>query len=248
MLICSQPIKASSLHHLSIPKSIQPSTSFHTHNQPQFTSLYHNMSQTFLNQLLNNPENRVQSEQGEQCSICLEEYDTLNTSTGTIECQIRLPCNHSIGSLCVVTWLQTGKNCPVCRAVFFGAASLAAITRSDDGPGVPLSESQENQSPALFVADIFHNLDFPPQASPQAHVPTQILRLATSMASRFTEFPDGQAFSTRCVAAVNIYMAARIWGRSLDLRDIARAAGIEVHEVTHLYQIMYPLRDQLTRM
>ena len=78
------------------------------------------MSQAFLNQLLNDPGNQVPFENGEKCIICLEEYETLNPTTGTIECKIRLPCNHGIGSSCLVTWLRTGNNCPVCRAAFFG--------------------------------------------------------------------------------------------------------------------------------
>ena len=85
----------------------------------------------------------MQSENGEKCIICLEEYDTLNPTTGNMECQIRLPCNHRIGSSCLVTWLRTGNNCPVWRAVFFGTGArqrigngIANVDRPTPGPPI----------------------------------------------------------------------------------------------------------------
>ena len=51
--------------------------------------------------------------------ICLEDYNTLNTSTGIVEWEIRLPCGHGLGSSCIVTWLQTNNSCPACRSTIF---------------------------------------------------------------------------------------------------------------------------------
>ena len=73
-----------------------------------------NLNQT-LSQLLSNSENRIQSQKGDECIICYREYNTLDPSTGAMECEIRLPCNHSIGSVCLVTWLREGNSCPMCR-------------------------------------------------------------------------------------------------------------------------------------
>ena len=77
------------------------------------------MSQEFLNHLLSTTKNRVRSKPGATCMICLEDYNTLNTSTGVVEWEVALPCGHRVGSSCIVTWLQTNNNCPACRAMFF---------------------------------------------------------------------------------------------------------------------------------
>ena len=116
------------------------------------------MSQNFLNQLLNNPENRVQSENGEKCIICLEEYDTLNPTTGNVECQIRLPCNHSIGSSCLVTWLRAGNNCPVYRAVFFSTRARQRIGNSVANVGRPISTPTVRDRAAIEAEVAPHGL------------------------------------------------------------------------------------------
>ena len=125
------PLCNSYSHILPKKSPASPHLSISPINSKTQKILYHTMSQTFLNQLLINPENQVHSKNGEKCIICLEEYETLNPSTGNFERQIRLPCNHSIGSACLVTWLRTGNNCPVCRATFFdiGARQRVVHTR-----------------------------------------------------------------------------------------------------------------------
>ena len=73
------------------------------------------MSQEYLNRLLSSPEHRVQGE----CVICLEPYNTLNSTTGIMEVEIRLSCGHTVGSACIVTWLRENNSCPLCRETFF---------------------------------------------------------------------------------------------------------------------------------
>lgn len=114
-----------------------PSTSpTYTYNSPLFTvstthlplslatreepnPLYRTMSREFLTHLLSTTENRVRSDQGANCMICLEDYNTLNTLTGVVEWEVDLPCGHRVGSSCIVTWLQANNNCPACRKKFF---------------------------------------------------------------------------------------------------------------------------------
>ena len=77
--------------------------------------IHPNMSQEYLTRLLSTPENRVQGE----CVICLEPYNTLNTTTGIIEAEVRLSCGHTVGSACIVTWLRDNNSRPLCRETFF---------------------------------------------------------------------------------------------------------------------------------
>lgn len=83
------------------------------------------MAEAFISQLLR-AENRVQPTSNDQpCIICLAECGTLCPETGIVEWEIRLPCNHTVGSRCIAKWLDpadVGNNsCPLCRHVFFPA-------------------------------------------------------------------------------------------------------------------------------
>ena len=76
----------------------------------------------FLSQL-SRKENNVPVEEGQECLICKEEYGARASKTEKPERQIRLPCNgkHTVGSKCIVAWLQAHNTCPVCRYEFFPA-------------------------------------------------------------------------------------------------------------------------------
>lgn len=80
--------------------------------------VHRTVSQEFLERLLSTTENRVRSKPGSKCMICLEDFNTLNTSTGVVEWEIRLPCGHGVGSSCIVAWLRINNSCPACRATF----------------------------------------------------------------------------------------------------------------------------------
>lgn len=77
----------------------------YTHNSPLFTistthvpptsrplkkpnPLYRAMSQAFLHRLLSSTQSRVRSDKGANCMICLEDYNTLNISTGVVEQEV----------------------------------------------------------------------------------------------------------------------------------------------------------------
>ena len=79
------------------------------------------MADDFLSRILTE-DNRVDSEVNAWCCVCLEPYGTLK-ERGETECEVRLPCNHTIGSICAWTNFKTNnKNeCPQCRYVFFPA-------------------------------------------------------------------------------------------------------------------------------
>ena len=53
--------------------------------------------------------------------ICLQETGKMSQETGLVELQVRLPCEHVVGSGCIDIWLRTNNSCPMCRRVFFHA-------------------------------------------------------------------------------------------------------------------------------
>ena len=55
------------------------------------------MAQQFLARILT-MDNAVKSEDGQDCIICQEKCGTLSQETRTIELEVRLPCNHTVGS------------------------------------------------------------------------------------------------------------------------------------------------------
>ena len=80
------------------------------------------MAEAFRSRLLRD-ENRVQSCSDRPCMICLTQCDTLCPETGNVEWEVRLPCTHTVGSICITKWLDpsgaANNSCPMCRYVFF---------------------------------------------------------------------------------------------------------------------------------
>ena len=55
------------------------------------------VAKTFLANILR-IENSITSEQSDVCFICHERCGTLSPETGIMELEVRLPCNHTVGS------------------------------------------------------------------------------------------------------------------------------------------------------
>jgi hypothetical protein len=75
---------------------------------------------------------KVNSEQrnaNPRCSICWEDF--------TAEERIaELPCNHIYHEPCIVPWMQSNNNCPICRRVFPGNLhNLNAVQKSKNHCG-----------------------------------------------------------------------------------------------------------------
>ena len=80
------------------------------------------MAEAFRSRLLRD-ENRVQPCSDRPCMICLTQCDTLCPETGNVEWELRLPCTHTVGSICITKWLDpsgaANNSCPMCRYIFF---------------------------------------------------------------------------------------------------------------------------------
>ncbi|KAL9077348.1 MAG: hypothetical protein Q9161_000193 [Pseudevernia consocians] len=226
------------------------------------------MSQNFLNQLLSRTENRVISSPGERCMICLEDYNMLNMWTGITEYEIRLPCNHHVGSSCIANWLRTNNSCPQCRATFFAArprpypqhgninqnrlapdprTTRSTVERPRDvsytltssgRPREGLNGDQRDLDAAALTQVFCSELDFTDRA-------TAVAGLAESMAGLLAGSRDGQGHSPRRIAAVCIYMAAYIIRRQKSLMEISWVAGVSGEDIARLYGQIYSVREQL---
>ena len=209
------------------------------------------MSQEFLDRLLNTSENRVQSEGDAICMICLEEYNTLNTLTGIIEAQIRLPCGHGVGSSCIVTWLKTNKNCPVCRTTFFSAQPRPYLEHgimNADMPRTALNSILDIVS--ILRAFVEYYCPALGVILPSDTVGIVAISMASSMArSGAPHLIDlHQRQTQRCVAAASLYMASHVMRRPKTPLEIARVSGLRAHEITFLYSQIYPIRMQLVNV
>ena len=69
-------------------------------------------------------ENTVPVGEGHtHCFICHDDFGKISDATAQPERPIRLPCNHghTVGSRCIIDWLQGRNTCPECDHEFFSA-------------------------------------------------------------------------------------------------------------------------------
>ena len=193
------------------------------------------MSEAFLSELLQ--KSNIVSLEGEQCGICLEEYNTPSRETGTSEVAIRLPCNHIIGSACIATWLKdTNSTCPICRREFFQAQSRPHFEH-----GVFDGEESEDEGDEREATEIIE--DFCDQLG---------LDMEVSMISKylFQNLIDSwvldESHTERCVIAVSIYMGSHITRNPVSPREIAEIAGVDAGHIRETYDTIHPEHDELT--
>ena len=80
---------------------------------------------------------------GQDCAVCMEKYYGPHQR----ESPIRLPCNHVLGKVCLLTWLKSSPSnrnnncCPVCRAVLLERVPI--FPPMDDSPSDTSSEPLE---------------------------------------------------------------------------------------------------------
>ena len=98
------------------------------------------MAKIFLHQLLAS-QDLLDSGDNDRCFVCLQTYGTL-TDSGAIEREVQLLCNHSLGSMCIATWLKASVNCPICRKELFPDQSHREFeeeTVEDEIPNHPVA-------------------------------------------------------------------------------------------------------------
>lgn len=71
-------------------------------------SLYYRDNAKYL---MNESKERDSSDDEKRCAICLEDFDTRQEVMVT-------PCNHMFHEDCIVPWVKSNGQCPVCRYSF----------------------------------------------------------------------------------------------------------------------------------
>lgn len=194
------------------------------------------MAEAFLYDLLQ-MHNSVYIED-ERCSICLEEYGTLSRETGTMEVEMRLPCNHTVGSACIAVWLKDNNSCPMCRREFFPAQPRPYLEHGImDGQADEDFEDQGDQPDIGELND---------DCCAQLELDLDVSMIASVIARRITETERWSAGHTkRCVVAVSIYMASYLTGELRSPRLVGAVAGVDADHIRFTYDLIYPEREHV---
>ena len=169
------------------------------------------MAQEFRQRLLRSENvERVDEAQNLTCMICLEKYGTINPSTGAVEVQIRLPCSHMVGSICISTWLSGQNSCPLCREEFFDAEPHQALENRAINVSPPpvndqtIYEACDAEDICGWIANL---LGFDSHAR----------SVAISMSEPLNRMVIGHSRIAMCVAAISLYITWHIFDETGDL-------------------------------
>ena len=193
--------------------------------------------------------------------ICLERYERLDTQTGVVEVEVRLPCGHGFGSACIVTWLKANNTCPACRRTLFPAAAPADYPYVEHG----IAEGgEEAPAPAPAPTPMYQ----PPAAAESVDLllntdlgfvfrdpgfPRTVSTVAKSIFRSMRQHPrnnNNHAFQNphdeHCVvSAVSVYMASYLLRRPLTYGAISRASGVTAARIRSAYVQWYVIRREL---
>ena len=184
------------------------------------------MSREFLASILK-IENSVGSDSRQPCCICLQDFGSLSSETGVIECGIRLSCSHYVGSSCIATWLRSNNTCPVCRHVFFPAQPRPYLEHGIIADETPRSPEREYR---LYC----HTLALSNRAADIAW------KLYQKMLRRPATFGGHHE---DCVGAAAMYIVSHVMGEPKSLEVIAPLLRVPADHVRRLYQSIHPRRD-----
>lgn len=189
------------------------------------------MAQAFLNQLLTT-ENCVQSENNAQCSVCLKTYGTL-TDTAAIECEIRLPCNHTLGSVCAFTWLSSHKTCPLCRQELYSDQPTACDGTLLDIIPRAASADRDDHTMSYMIEYYCEN----------SILDDELVRNA--MAEILRPLVQGNGFDLESIVGAAVYITLNLLGHPRSSLEISRELGVEEDVIRLIYTLVYANREIL---
>lgn len=226
------------------------------------------MAEAFLDRLLQTA-NSVQSDD-RNCVICLQETGMMSRETGLIELQLRLPCNHVVGSGCISIWLKENNSCPLCRQMFFPAQHRPYLEhaivegREDRDPdGEQEDRDQDDEEGRL---EILKNLC--EYYCPQLRLDEPISDLATIISHHVSRLvvitpldldvpiPFVHPYCKNSIVALGIYITSCISGHPRSPREICGVRDVDgdlireaydIHGdfIRELYSAIYGRREEL---
>lgn len=176
-----------------------------------------------------------------------------SSDTGVIECQIRLPCNHTLGSACIATWLKSNNTCPVCRHVLFPRPAddddddvdddddESQIVRSGRTSPVYIDtddeEYDEHLSTRVARAARISELTFSYSAA--LHLNASITICSHGIAEKCGSLNSLPGRSEASIAAASVYMASHIGLQPKTLREISQLADNTEGTIQTVYRRIY---------
>lgn len=189
------------------------------------------MSGQFLANILK-IENSVKSNSSQPCCICLQDFGTLSAETGVIECGVRLPCSHFVGSSCIATWLRANNTCPLCRRVFFPAQPRPYL---EHGIVTETPRRSENER----SLEVWH------ESCNELNLSSRANAIAFQMAQRLGTLGWMGGHNGFCVGTAAMYIVSHIMGEPKSPEHISSVVNVEPHHIRGVYRCIYPNRDRL---
>ena len=204
------------------------------------------MAEAFLSQLLT-PENIPDSRDNARCFVCLQTYGTL-TDAGAMEREVRLPCSHSLGSMCASTWLKSNNTCPFCRKELFPAQSHTNFEEEiveDEIPNplvaIPLV-SFDDDLIGEVVRDCCDSFGL------AEHVFHDAFRIFQPMFETVKEWLRYEGLNLHVVACITMYIVLYLLGyprSSLDFSRDLLVEEIDIPDIRSSYAEIYDHRESL---
>ncbi|KAM0800704.1 hypothetical protein BDR22DRAFT_889067 [Usnea florida] len=207
------------------------------------------MSAKFLATILK-LENKPKSGSDQPCCICLQDFGTLSSETGVIECGVALPCCiASVGSSCIATWCRTNNTCPVCRHVFFPAQPRPYL---EHGIMTDLDPDFSSDPPQTGI-DYFVMEDVDPCRPERVWhdicnalgLSDRIVAFAWQLTYRLNNMESFQRDPLDCLGGVAIYIMSHILGEPRSLQVVSAAVRTNPDHLESVYRALHPIRDQL---
>ena len=165
---------------------------------------------------------------------------SLSSETGIIECLIRLPCSHLIGSHCIATWLHDNNTCPVCRRVFFPAQP-----RPHPGHGVIVNRDGDDAGELSrddAVVLLYHEVERIEMISGMLGVSPAVCQLSMLIGRLSFHFDALRGSSRVARAAMSVFAASHLLGHPVTLDQLARVVERTRRSIYDTYRLFYPER------
>ena len=181
----------------------------------------------------------------------LTHRDVKSSETGVIESEIRLPCSHSVGSACIVTWLRTNNTCPLCRRVFFPAQTEP----SHEGEDVPDEdgedsnhEGEDEEEDMTSLREHIQRLSYMLCRNLRLSLDlSKIVSKISDYLGTMADFVDFRWDTPLFIIGATLHMVTHIMKEHRPLDLIARIVGVSLGWIREFHRRINPYREQLIR-